>query len=57
MLTFEFQGCQHYEYVPFFHKKKKNFKSQLYRDELKLKLCKQIGIKLIVIHFGLLKRI
>lgn len=36
----EYQGRQHYEYVPYFHKNKEAFLNQKYRDELKRHMCK-----------------
>lgn len=49
-LAIEFNGKQHYEYTPYFHGDKKNFKEQVDRDKAKLKLCKKQGVHLIVIR-------
>jgi hypothetical protein len=54
-LAFEYQGIQHYEYIPkFFHKKGYHtFMSQLLRDEIKKRISKQLNIKLIIIPYNL----
>lgn len=53
-LAFEHQGIQHYVYHPnFFHHKGKHiFLMQLLRDEIKKRLCKKNGIKLIIIPYN-----
>lgn len=52
-LAIEFNGCQHTEYTPFFHKKgEKQFHEQLVRDHLKWTKCKEHGVKLVIVnHF------
>jgi hypothetical protein len=50
-LAIEYNGQQHYKYVPFFHKNYEHFLNQKYRDEIKRMLCTQNGIKLIEIHY------
>ena len=50
-LGIEFNGEQHYKYIPFFHKNYEAFLNQRYRDEIKKMLCKQNGIHLIEIRF------
>ena len=50
-LAVEYQGCQHYKYVPFFHKNKEAFQNQKYRDEMKRVKCKQNGIILIEVPY------
>lgn len=50
-LAVEYQGCQHYKYVPFFHKNKEAFQNQKYRDEMKRVKCKQNGITLIEVPY------
>ncbi len=56
-LAFEFNGIQHYEYVHFFHRTEKNFQDQQCRDSIKLLLCEQLGIKLIVIPYNQTKQL
>jgi len=46
----EFSGIQHVKYTPFFHKSEQHFKDQLIRDQLKARLCREHGIKLIIIY-------
>lgn len=47
----EYNGRQHYEFIPFFHKTKETFRNQQYRDELKRRMCKNNGIFLIEIPY------
>ncbi len=55
-LAFEYNGIQHYEFIPYFHKNNiSNFESQKFRDELKLKYCKDENIDLIVIPYSIVK--
>ncbi|MEE9378599.1 MAG: hypothetical protein V3V33_11270, partial [Candidatus Lokiarchaeia archaeon] len=46
-IGFEYQGRQHYEFIPFFHRNKETFKKRRLDDKLKKKLCKLNGITLI----------
>jgi len=50
-IAVEYNGIQHYEYTPYFHKSKEDFENQKYRDKIKAKLCKQNGIHLIVVKY------
>lgn len=51
-LALEYNGKQHYKYVPIFHKGDKNaYKSQKERDELKKKICTLRNITLIVVPY------
>ncbi len=50
-LAVEFQGRQHYEHVPFFHKTPADFKLQQYRDKEKQDICTKLGITLIKVHY------
>lgn len=56
-LAVEYNGRQHYEYVPFFHKNKEAFYNQKYRDELKRIKCRDLGIRLIEIPYTQSNRI
>jgi hypothetical protein len=47
----EYNGQQHYEFIPFFQKTKSNFKKQVSRDKLKVRLAKKNGKKLIIFKF------
>lgn len=46
-LAVEYQGEQHYKYIPYFHSSKEAFYNQQYRDVLKRDLCKKKNIILI----------
>lgn len=48
-LGVEYNGKQHEEFVPYFHRYKGNFLQQRYRDELKKLMCENNGITLISI--------
>lgn len=51
-LAAEFNGRQHYEYIPYFHSSKETFYNQRYRDELKKMYCRDYGITLIVVPYN-----
>jgi hypothetical protein len=46
-LAVEYQGIQHREYSPFFHKTKEAFWNQKYRDDMTRRLCEENGWTLI----------
>lgn len=50
-LAFEYDGKQHYEYIPYFHKSLDVFKMSKIRDKNKNKLCKINNITLIRIRY------
>ncbi|GMK40566.1 hypothetical protein PCCS19_36220 [Paenibacillus sp. CCS19] len=52
-LAFEFQGIQHYEEYPYYHRNRGDFEAQTKRDEEKRQLCKELGIVLIEIKYTL----
>lgn len=56
-LGVEYNGRQHYEYVPFFHSSKEAFYNQKYRDKLKSIYCRERGITLIEIPYTELKHL
>ena len=45
----EYNGQQHYKYIPYFHKSKQDFQLQLYRDYIKKSLCEQENVLLIIV--------
>lgn len=49
----EYNGVQHYKYIPFFHKNKEAFYNQKYRDEMKRVKCQQNGILLIEVPYNI----
>lgn len=51
-LAVEYNGRQHYEYTPFFHKNKEAFYNQKYRDDMKQRMCQQAGITLIEVPYN-----
>jgi hypothetical protein len=50
-LAVEFNGRQHYAFIPFFHKNYEAFLNQKYRDELKRRMCETSGIRLIEVPY------
>jgi hypothetical protein len=50
-LAVEYNGIQHYKYVPYFHKNKEAFRNQCYRDELKRRMCRDYGANLIEVPY------
>lgn len=47
----EYNGRQHYEYTPYFHKNKEAFHNQKYRDYMKRNLCNNNNIQLIEVPY------
>lgn len=47
----EFNGKQHYQYYPNFHKSETDFQNQVLRDNMKIKYCEDNGIKLYIISY------
>ena len=52
-LAFEYQGQQHYNFSPYFHKSQEDFANQVYRDKLKKELCEKNNITLIEIPYNI----
>ena len=50
-LAVEYNGAQHYKYIPYFHKNKESFYNQKYRDDMKRRMCKDNGIRLIEVPY------
>lgn len=50
-VAIEYNGRQHYEYVPHFHSSKEAFFNTRYRDEMKKRLCREHEIELIVVPY------
>ena len=51
-LAVEYNGKQHYEYIPYFHKTKDSFYNQQYRDQIKKNLCEKNNIVLIDVPYS-----
>jgi hypothetical protein len=49
-IVIEINGQQHIKYVPFFHKRRSNFVSQIRRDQQKIDFCELNNIKFIEIY-------
>lgn len=47
----EFNGKQHYNYYPRFHRSEIEFEDSMLRDEMKIKYCKDNNIKLYIISY------
>ena len=50
-LAFEYDGIQHYKFVPYFHRTYDNFIKQQERDREKDQMCRENGITLIRIPY------
>jgi hypothetical protein len=51
-MCIEFNGVQHYEYNPFFHRNENNFSLQQKRDKIKNIFCEDNNINLLVIKYS-----
>lgn len=53
-IAVEYNGRQHYEYVPFFHKNgKKDLEDQIRRDTYKADTCNKHGVHLITVPYNI----
>lgn len=50
-IAVEYNGEQHYKYIPYFHKTKDAFYNLKYRDDMKKRLCSKNGVRLIVVPY------
>jgi hypothetical protein len=50
-IAVEYNGVQHYKFVPYFHRNKEAFLNQKYRDDMKRRICKEHGIVLIEVPY------
>ncbi|WP_299249468.1 hypothetical protein [uncultured Aquimarina sp.] len=50
-VAFEYNGEQHYKYIPHFHRNIDSFEFQKERDELKKIACNKVGIHLLIIPY------
>lgn len=50
-LAVEYNGAQHYKYIPYFHRNKDHFMTQKYRDDMKRRMCKENNINLIEVPY------
>lgn len=52
----EYNGAQHYKYIPYFHKNKEHFQNQKYRDDMKRRICSDEGYLLIEVPYNIKKK-
>ena len=52
-IAVEYNGRQHYEYVPYFHANKEAFLNQKYRDDMKRRICRDNNIFLIEVPYNI----
>ena len=50
-IAVEYNGVQHYKYVPYFHKNNEAFLNQKYRDDMKRRMCNDQNIILIEVPY------
>jgi hypothetical protein len=50
-LAVEYNGVQHYKYIPYFHKNQEAFTNQKYRDYMKRTMCKDNNVSLIEVPY------
>jgi hypothetical protein len=50
-LAIEYNGAQHYAFVPRFHRTMDGFYNMRYRDDMKRRLCAENGVRLIVVPY------
>lgn len=50
-IAVEYNGIQHYRYIPFYHTKNNTLEYQQYKDNIKAKYCKSNKINLIVVSY------
>jgi hypothetical protein len=50
-IAVEYDGAQHYKYIPYFHKTYEAFLNQRYRDYMKEQMCKENNIRLIRVPY------
>jgi Iridoviridae Uvr/REP helicase len=55
-LGVEYNGAQHYKFIPHFHKNKEAFRNQQYRDELKRRMCDDNNVTLIEVPYTVNKK-
>ena len=47
----EYNGEQHYRYIPYFHSSRDAFTNTKYRDDMKKRLCEENNVKLIIVPY------
>jgi hypothetical protein len=51
-IAFEYQGKQHYEFMPYFHKIESTFEKRRNDDQIKRELCEKHGVRLIEVPYN-----
>ena len=51
-LAVEYNGVQHYKFVPYFHRNHDHFMAQKYRDDMKRRLCRDNHVNLIEVPYS-----
>jgi hypothetical protein len=49
--AYVYRGQQHYEYTPMFHSSPEDFAAMVERDHVKMELCQQHGVDLVVVPY------
>lgn len=52
-IAVEYNGKQHYEFIPHFHINREAFYNVKYRDEMKKRLCEENNVKLIIVPYSI----
>lgn len=52
-IAVEYNGIQHYKYIPYFHKNKEAFLNQKYRDDMKRRICKEHRVLMIEVPYNI----
>jgi len=50
-IAFEYQGQQHYRYIPYFHRTAESFSKSQLRDKQKFKWCRANNINLVIVPY------
>ena len=51
-IAVEYNGIQHYNYIPFFHDDNNTLEYQQHKDKIKIDFCKNNNIKLLIIKYN-----
>ena len=51
-LAVEYNGVQHYKYNKMMHRSHDHFLNQKYRDDMKMRMCKDAGVNLITVPYN-----
>ena len=51
-LAVEYNGVQHYKYNKMMHRSHDHFLNQKYRDDMKMRMCKDAGVNLVTVPYN-----